>query len=109
MPRALAALLQALAALLLAGCPTRRTAPAVAPSDTSALNERDQRSRIKAELEDEILTSYERDEPPDVETAMLDPRIGPARIGVGPGDVLIGPELVRAPSRWPLDVDRRMS
>jgi hypothetical protein len=102
LPRALA-----LAALLLAGCPGRRTAPAAPPIDTSGLGERDQRSRIRAELEDEILTSYERDEPPDIETSMLDPRIGPARIGVGPGDVLIGPELARAPSRWPLDVDPR--
>jgi hypothetical protein len=93
--------------LLAAGCPGRRTAPARPPADTSALNERDQRARIRAELEDEILRSYERDEPPDVETAMLDPRIGPARIGVGPGDVLMGPELLHAPSRWPLDVDPR--
>lgn len=101
------ALALALAGLVAAGCPGRRTAPVELPTEASALNERDQRSRIKAELEDEILTSYERDEPPDVETAMLDPRIGPARIGVGPGDVLIGPELLHAPSRWPLDVDPR--
>ncbi len=101
------ALAGALAGLLLAGCPGRRPPQAAPPPDTSALNERDQRARIRAELEDEILTSYERDEPPDVETAMLDPRIGPARIGVGPGDVLIGPELLHAPSRWPLDVDPR--
>jgi hypothetical protein len=80
----------------------------VQQGETNAINERDQRARIRAELEDQILTSYERDEPPDVETSMIDPRIGPARIGVGPGDVLIGPELggdQRVPSRWPLDVD----
>jgi hypothetical protein len=97
------------AAVLLAGCPGRRTAPVAPPGDTSGLGERDQRSRIKAELEDQILTSYERDEPLDVETAMLDPRIGPARIGVGPDDVLIGPQLLGAPSRWPLEVGPRMS
>jgi hypothetical protein len=97
----------AAALLLLAGCPGRTTTQAALPPETGGLNERDQRARIRAELEDEILTSYERDEPPDVETAMLDPRIGPARIGVGPGDVLIGPELLNAPSRWPLDVDPR--
>lgn len=93
---------------LAAGCPGgRRTAPAL-PTDPVAIGERDPRVRIKAELEDEILRSYERDEPPDVETVMLDPKIGPARIGVGPGDVLIGAELANAPSRWPLDVDPGM-
>jgi hypothetical protein len=95
------------AAAALAGCPTPKP-PAAAPGvEPIAINERDLRSGMKAELEDEILTSYERDEPPDVETAMLDPRIGPARIGVGPGDVLIGARLASAPTRWPLDVDPR--
>jgi hypothetical protein len=93
--------------VLLAGCPGRKPPEVVAPNETNAFNERDQRARIRAELEDQILTSYERDEPPDVETSLLDPRIGSARIGVGPGDVLIGPELLNAPSRWPLDVDFR--
>jgi hypothetical protein len=97
----------ALLGLLLAGCPNRRPPESASSGESPPHNERDQRARIRAELEDEILTSYERDEPPDVETAMLDPRIGPARIGVGPGDVLIGPELLNAPSRWPLDVDPR--
>ncbi len=106
-PGSLRALALALAGLALAGCPRKKPVETRPPDESGAINERDQRARIKAELEDEILTSYERDEPPDVETAMLDPRIGPARIGVGPGDVLIGPELLHAPSRWPLDVDPR--
>jgi len=93
-----------LLALVLAGCPGRQPTPVVQPGEVSSLSERDQRARIRAELEDQILTSYERDEPPDTETSMLDPRIGSARIGVGPGDVLIGPELASPPSRWPLDV-----
>ncbi|MGN6107496.1 MAG: nuclear transport factor 2 family protein [Kofleriaceae bacterium] len=98
----------ALAALAgLVGCQTPRT-PQVSPvTDPVAINDRDLRVSIKAELEDEVLMSYERDEPPEIETAMLDPRIGPVRIGVGPGDLLIGRELARAPSRWPLDVDPR--
>lgn len=99
----------ALAALALAGCPSRRPPPVALPDEASSLSDRDLRLRIRAELEDQILTSYERDEPPDTETAMLDPRVGPARIGVGPGDVLVGPELVNAPSRWPLDVDPRLT
>lgn len=91
--------------VLLAACPAPRPPEVVAPPETNAFNERDLRARIRAELEDQILTSYERDEPPDIETSLLDPRIGSARIGVGPGDVLVGPELVNAPTRWPLDVD----
>src|SRR5262249_30730506 len=62
------------------------------------------RLRMVAELQDDILASYERDEPPDVETQMIPPAVGPARIGVGPGDVLYADELQRAPSRWPLRV-----
>lgn len=93
-------------ALVLAGCPGRRVTQTEV-RDPSPLDERDERARRTAELEDQILTSYERDEPPDVETAMIDPRIGAVRIGVGPGDLLVGAELARAPSRWPLDVDPR--
>jgi hypothetical protein len=95
-------------AILLAGCPGRPSQPVALPGEMSSLSERDQRARIKAELEDQILTSYERDEPPELETAMLDARIGQARIGVGPGDVLIGTELLSSPGRWPLDVDPRL-
>lgn len=62
--------------------------------------------RYKSELQEDILAAYERDEPPEVETDMIRPEIGAARIGVGPGDFLVGDELVQAPSRWPLFVDR---
>lgn len=96
----------ALAILALGACPSRRVRQ-VPSKDVTTSDERDPRGRIKAELEDQILTSYERDEPPDIDTAMVDPRIGAARIGVGPGDVLVGADLARAPSRWPLDVDPR--
>jgi hypothetical protein len=58
------------------------------------------------ELGDEVLDSYDRDDPPETESGMLNGAIGGARIGVGPGDVLFGGELGRAPSRWPLFVDR---
>ncbi|HWO22381.1 MAG TPA: nuclear transport factor 2 family protein [Kofleriaceae bacterium] len=113
--------LGALAALVpLGACPGRTQPTIVQPGEINAINERDQRARIRAELEDQILTSYERDETPDVETSMIDPRVGPAWIGVGPDDVLVGPELVglelvgpelggkrRVSSRWPLEVDSR--
>lgn len=75
------------------------------PIPSAPVNDDDRLSRITAELADDILIGYERDEPPEVESGMVQPSVGAARIGVGPGDVLIGDELRRAPSRWPLDVD----
>jgi hypothetical protein len=66
----------------------------------------ERRERMLAELQDDILSSYERDELPDIDTELVDPKVGPARIGVGPGDVLFGPEVrERASSRWPIRVD----
>lgn len=91
-------------ALALAACPGSRTPPPPPLADNVGLSDGDQRSVAIAELQDEVLTSYVRDEPPDIDTGMLDPKVGPARIGVGPGDVLIAGELARAPSRWPFDL-----
>jgi hypothetical protein len=92
---------------LVAGCssaPARRTRtpqdPVLAEDEASRL------AHILGELQDDVLTSYDRDEPPDLDSGMIDPRIGTARIGAGPGDVYIAGDLARAPSRWPLDVDR---
>jgi hypothetical protein len=104
-----AALVIALAAT---GCPTpqKPEQPPAPPEPLPSLTE--QRVRT-VELEAEILASYERDEPPEISMTMIPPRIdaqkvahpiAPLRIGVGPGDLLIVDELVRAPSRWPLDV-----
>ncbi|MEO8699709.1 MAG: nuclear transport factor 2 family protein [Kofleriaceae bacterium] len=72
--------------------------------DPVAAGERDARTDLVAELQDDILKSYDRDEPPESVNGLLVPEIGPARIGVGPGDVLLAGELARAPSRWPLDI-----
>ena len=67
----------------------------------------ERRQRMETELQDDILSSYERDELPDLDTELIDPKVGPARIGVGPGDILFGAEVrERASSRWPLRVDR---
>jgi len=92
---------------LVAACPGP-TRTATTPGDTAATNEDDatRLARLFAELQDDILTSYDRDEPPDLDTGMIDPRVGTARIGAGPGDVYLAGDLARAPSRWPLDVDR---
>lgn len=96
----------ALALLVLAACPTPKPRDKQVLADPVAVTDRDVRAAAIAELVDEVLLSYERDEPPQLDTTMLS-HVGAARIGVGPGDVLIGRELERAPSRWPLDVDPR--
>lgn len=100
--------LAALAALaVLAGCPKSKPPPTsrvetLGASDSQA----DRRRRLIAELQDDVLTSYERDELPEVETLLIDPQVGPARIGVGPGDVYYGEDVGRlASSRWPLQIE----
>ena len=96
-----------LALALAAGC--QHGAPkATAAGDQTVITDSDleRRQRLIAELQDEILASYERDELPEVETQMVSPEIGPARIGVGPGDVLYGDDVRRmAWSRWPLQLE----
>jgi hypothetical protein len=93
-----------LLAVALAGCPGKH---APAPRVSVPLGGRDTNliTSMIAELQDDVLVAYERDEPPELETSMLSPQIGGARIGVGPGDVLVANDLARAPSRWPLRVD----
>ncbi|HEY4244236.1 MAG TPA: hypothetical protein VGM88_30695 [Kofleriaceae bacterium] len=92
--------------LLLVACTAPKKPPKIVPVVSSGDDEATRIERLVGELQDEILTSYEREEPPETETALLDARVGAARIGAGPGDFLIGGDLVRAPSRWPLYVDR---
>jgi hypothetical protein len=94
--------------ILLAACQAPQPKPPVVPDVTLPMADTDvdRRQRMLAELQDDVLSSYERDEPPDLDTELIDPRIGPARIGVGPGDVLFGTEVLeRASSRWPLRID----
>jgi hypothetical protein len=93
-------------ALAVTACPGPKKQGPVPLADSVAVNEHDLRAQLIAELQDDVLKSYDRDEPPDSQNGMLLPEIGPARIGVGPGDVLLGNELDRAPSRWPLDIDK---
>ena len=96
------------ALLVLAACPPPpRPPPAhLHENGASADDDETRLARLVAELREDILLSYERDEPPETETGTLDPTVGAARIGVGPGDFLIAAELERAPSRWPLFVSR---
>jgi hypothetical protein len=98
---------------VLAGCPRPKPPQTSTQGDAFDTDRDDTRRRSISELQDQILASYERDEPAEVESLMIPPRlddkkfahpIGPGRIGVGPGDALFANELERAPSRWPLDV-----
>jgi hypothetical protein len=89
---------------LLAACPKQTVKEGPPLLDQVAVLDRDTRISMIAELKGEILLSYERDEPPEIESSMIAPQIGTLRIGVGPGDILLNEELERAPSRWPLDV-----
>lgn len=97
---------RALVCMVLAACggpPSTAPKPSVdlASADTDA----QRRQRLLAELEDDIRASYDRDEEPDTDTQRIDPRVGPARIGVGPSDVLYGDEIKQHPMvRWPLEL-----
>ena len=93
--------------IALAGCPngapTGNGPPLSDPLDTD-----DPLTRIALlrDLESEVLEGYDRDEPLDPQVRMIDPTIGGARIGVGPGDVWFGPQVGLGTSRWPLATDR---
>jgi hypothetical protein len=94
--------------IALAACSSPQRPPIASHPDTSgatAESEGVTRKRWIAELGDEILTSYERDDLPELDTSKIPPNVGPARIGAGPGDVLFGDEVhQRGSSRWPLYV-----
>jgi hypothetical protein len=96
----------ALACVLVIACggpPQARTKPAgdLASADTDV----QRRQRLVGELEDDIRASYDRDEEPDTDTQRIDSHVGPARIGVGPTDVLFGDDIKTHPMvRWPLGV-----
>src|SRR5689334_1772747 len=92
----------------LAGCPRTQVKERPPLADNVTGTDGNVIATMVAELQDDVLTSYERDEAPDIETGMVDPAISGARIGAGPGDVLVGAALERAPSRWPLRVDKNL-
>ena len=92
--------------VVLAACPRGGTKTSPQNDQTIVTDsDADRRARLRSELQDEVLASYERDELPEVETMMIPPEVGPARIGAGPGDVLFGDDVRRlAWSRWPLQI-----
>jgi len=94
------------AACFVAGCQPAASKATAPPSNLTSRDDEAGLMRLYTELQDDVLASYDRDEPPEVDSGMLDPRVGTARLGVGPGDVYITGALARAPSRWPLEVDR---
>lgn len=95
------------AVALLGACPRgQRTSRITFEPPAASEAEAARRRRLIAELQDEVLVSYERDELPEVETLLIDPQVGPARIGVGPGDIYLAEEVSRlASSRWPLQIE----
>ena len=96
-----------LVATALLACGQRAPKKTTGPDPNAGITETDaeRRAGLRDELQDEILGSYERDELPDVETTMIPPQVGPARINVGPGDVLFADAVRRmAWSRWPLQL-----
>jgi len=46
----------------------------------------DEPAAMVAELQDDVTTSYEPDEPPEIETGMIPPEVSRARIGAGQPD-----------------------
>jgi len=92
--------------VLLAGCPAPATKPQEPLKDTITVGEGDPRTQMVAQIQDDVLEAYERDDPPELRTDLVDSKIGGARIGVAPTDVFVGDELPKAGSRWPLAVDR---
>jgi hypothetical protein len=92
----------ALAALAACGSAPRREPPPLA--DQISNGDRDLALTLRAEMQAEVLDSYERDDPPELEVSVL-PQLGPALIGVGPGDFLVEEDLAQASSRWPLHID----
>jgi ketosteroid isomerase-like protein len=94
------------AAALLVACSGRAgRGGATPPADTEDLGPATDRRSLAAELEADVLIGYDRDEPLDVDVRTIDPGVGGARIGVGPGDVWVGFQVGVATSRWPLVTD----
>jgi hypothetical protein len=92
------------------GCPGGNGAGSGPPlSDTEGQDEPLSRMALLRDLESEVLDGYERDEPLDPQVRVIDPVIGPARIGVGPGDVWFGSQVSVGTSRWPLTTDRTIA
>ena len=91
--------------LVLAACPHNgNTGPPL--SDTQESDDPITPMQLLRDLETEVLDGYDRDEPIDKDLRVIDPRIGGARIGVGPGDVWYGDQVGLGTSRWPLTIDR---
>ncbi|MBP9089021.1 MAG: nuclear transport factor 2 family protein [Kofleriaceae bacterium] len=91
-------------ALSLLACDRTKKRTALILPDQIEVQQRDPRLALQQDLIAEVLDSYERDAPPEIQMSLLN-TVGIARIGVGPGDLLAGDDMTRAPSRWPLLLD----
>jgi len=102
-----AAVVATAVALLGSGCPGgngKGNGPPLA--DTQGQDDPLTPLALIRDLEAEVLDGYDRDEPIDPQVRVIDPVIGGARIGVGPGDVWFGEQVGLGTSRWPLTTDR---
>jgi hypothetical protein len=98
------------AVALVAGCPGPNGAGNGPPlSDLQGADDPLTRPELLRDLESEVLDGYDRDEPIDPQIGVIDPVVGAARIGVGPGDVWVGAEVGLGTSRWPLTTDRTIT
>lgn len=97
-------------ALVAAACATRRSDVVPVIDKTAAWTPIDDTGRVDLvrELESLMLSTYDRDDSLAFETrlvnsSLVDPLVGTARIGVGPDDVVYGlPVDPQVASRWPL-------
>jgi hypothetical protein len=100
-----------LVAVALLGCARSPTTSSTPESTTTAIIETEaaRRARILRQLRSDVLADYTADDGLAFETtliqhALIDPAIGPARIGVGPDDIRYGRRAETRVLRWPLTV-----
>jgi ketosteroid isomerase-like protein len=86
----------------LLGC-QKTTSPGVGPRLADSDNLADlSRGALTRSLEREILDGYNGEDVLELAGRVTDPRVGGARIGVGPSDVWVGQQLRMAGPRWPV-------
>jgi hypothetical protein len=94
-------MLLATVALAMSACDRSKKRAALILPDQAEVQQSNPRLALQQELMSDVLDNYQRDAVPEGPMSLLG-TIGIARIGVGPGDLLAGDDMTRAPSRWPL-------
>ena len=94
-------LMLATVGLAMSACDRSKKRAALILPDQVEVQQGNPRLALQQELMSDVLDSYLLDAASEVPMSLLG-TIGTARIGVGPGDLLAGDDMMRAPSRWPL-------